>query len=164
MFGANPVLVPALFLLKSFWQQVKLSLSLSVATLSTSRSKIWVLSDSKLVLDQFELFRQRGYPIVAYRADSALSHVLSSAAIVFLDPQTSGQSSSEIIRLLQHRSDWFSIPLIVLTSEVRLCQSWRQSQHRHRFLLSPKAHSDGPEFKADVEKILREFSVKPSPR
>jgi CheY-like chemotaxis protein len=132
---------------------------------SESPPKVVVVDDSPVLLKQFgNLLNRWGYEVILLdNAEKATQEILNyNPNVAFLDINMPGLNGFELIKKIRRQPTLAAIPLVLVTAENNLTNSFRAKWANCRFLAKPRSHDDTQEFRQQLRALLREVAPLPT--
>lgn len=123
--------------------------------------EIVIVDDSPIILKQFErLASSWGYQVkVSQNSTTALQFILSfQPVVIFLDINMPGVTGFDIVKQIRRQPKLVSTPVVMLTAEKTLSNSWRAKWGGCKFLTKPLVPNDVPQFQTDLRNLLKELA------
>jgi len=127
--------------------------------------KIFVVDDSPVLLRQFrDLLSNWGYQVNLTDDATNATQMISNynPAMVFLDINMPGLNGFELIRQIRRQPTLALIPLVLVTAENSMTNSFRAKWANCRFIAKPRSSEDTDDFRDQLRAILRELAPLPS--
>lgn len=134
---------------------------LELVTPEKTSPKIFVVDDSPVLLRQFrDLLTRWGYQVsLTDDAVNATQMMLDcNPEVVFLDINMPGLNGFELIRQIRRQPTLATIPLVLVTAENSVTNSFRAKWASCRFIAKPKSPKDTENFRDQLRSILREVA------
>ncbi len=123
--------------------------------------KVMIVDDSPVLLKQFgNLLTNWGYQLTLVNdsANATNQMLLEKPNIVFMDINMPNLNGFDLIKQIRRQPSLASIPLVLVTSENSITNSFRAKWANCRFLSKPRTSNDIQEFREQVRTILQEFA------
>ena len=121
--------------------------------------KVFIVDDSKLLIEQFQKLMigwgyKVGYSSNALHAVEAIEK--ESPDVIFLDINMPGASGFDLIKSIRRIPQIASVPLVLLTGETSVSNQWRAQWASCKFLAKPKTSAEVPTFRDTLQALLNE--------
>lgn len=129
------------------------------------RPSVFVVDDSPVLLRQFrDLLTSWGYQVnLTDDATNATQMILShNPSVVFLDINMPGLNGFELIKQIRRQPSLAAIPLVMVTAENSMTNSFRAKWASCKFIAKPKTSEDTESFREQLRSLLREVAPLPS--
>jgi CheY-like chemotaxis protein len=130
-----------------------------------SAPRVFVVDDSPVLLRQFrDLLSNWGYQVsLTDDATNATQMIVSyNPAVVFLDINMPGLNGFELIKQIRRQPALASTPLVMVTAENSMTNSFRAKWASCRFIPKPRSSEDTESFREQLRSILRELAPLPT--
>jgi CheY-like chemotaxis protein len=120
-----------------------------------------IVDDSPVLLKQFgNLLSNWGYQLslVDDSANATKQMLSEKPSIVFMDINMPNLNGFDLIKQIRRQPSLANVPLVLVTSENTITNNFRAKWANCRFLSKPRTSNDIPEFREQVQAILREFA------
>jgi len=132
---------------------------------SSVAPKVFVVDDSPVLLRQFrDLLSNWGYQVnLTDDATNATQMIASyNPAVVFLDINMPGLNGFELIKQIRRHPALVATPLVMVTAENSMTNSFRAKWASCRFIAKPRSSEDTESFREQLRSILRELAPLPT--
>ena len=129
------------------------------------RPSVFVVDDSPVLLRQFrDLLTGWGYQVnLTDDATNATQMILNhNPSVVFLDINMPGLNGFELIKQIRRQPTLAQTPLVMVTAENSMTNSFRAKWASCRFIAKPRAPEDTESFREQLRSLLREIAPLPS--
>jgi len=129
------------------------------------RPSVFVVDDSPVLLRQFrDLLTSWGYQVnLTDDATNATQMILShNPSVVFLDINMPGLNGFELIKQIRRQPSLATTPLVMVTAENSMTNSFRAKWASCRFIAKPRTSEDTESFREQLRSLLREVAPLPS--
>ena len=123
--------------------------------------KVMIVDDSPVLIKQFgNLLTILVYQLTLVNdsANATNQMLLEKPNIVFMDINMPNLNGFDLIKQIRRQPSLASIPLVLVTSENSITNSFRAKWANCRFLSKPRTSNDIQEFREQVRTILQEFA------
>ncbi|MDX1976802.1 MAG: response regulator [Pseudanabaenaceae cyanobacterium bins.68] len=130
-----------------------------------TKQRIFIVDDSPILLKQLaSLIESWGYEVsITSNATTAIAQMIpQQPAIIFLDLNMPGTNGFELIKQIRRQPELNLTPLVMITAENNVANSFRAKWANCRFLAKPKATTDTAEFRSQLRSLLRELAPLPT--
>jgi CheY-like chemotaxis protein len=129
------------------------------------RPSVFVVDDSPVLLRQFrDLLTGWGYQVnLTDDATNATTMILNhNPSVVFLDINMPGLNGFELIKQIRRQPSLATTPLVMVTAENSMTNSFRAKWASCRFIAKPRTSEDTESFREQLRTLLREVAPLPS--
>lgn len=129
------------------------------------KKRIFIVDDSPILLKQLaNLIESWGYEVnITSNATNAIAQMLPlRPALIFLDLNMPGTNGFELIKQIRRQPELNLTPLVMITAENNVANSFRAKWANCRFLAKPKTTTDTTEFRSQLRSLLRELAPLPT--
>lgn len=130
-----------------------------------SAPRVFVVDDSPVLLRQFrDLLTNWGYNVnLTDDAMQATQLILNhNPLLVFMDINMPGLNGFELIKQIRRQPTLASLPIVLVTAENSMTNSFRAKWANCRFIAKPRSTDDTDNFREELRKILRELAPLPT--
>lgn len=123
--------------------------------------KVMIVDDSPVLLKQFgDLLTSWGYQLVLVNDSAQATQKMLSEKpdIVFMDINMPNLNGFELLRQIRRQPTLVATPLVLVTSENSITNSFRAKWASCRFLSKPHTASDIKDFREQVKAVLQEIA------
>jgi CheY-like chemotaxis protein len=127
----------------------------------TSEPKIFIVDDSTLLLNQFRsLLQGWGYQVDSTEDPTQATQRIMSyqPSVVFADINMPGLNGFELIKQIRRHPDMQNLPLVLVTGENNMTNSFRARWANCRFIAKAKSPADTDRFRDELRELLRELA------
>jgi CheY-like chemotaxis protein len=122
---------------------------------------IFVVDDSPLLITQFRsLLEGWGYQVESTDDSTIATQKIMTChpTVVFADINMPGLNGFELIKQIRRHPDMQNLPLVLMTSESNVTNSFRARWANCRFIAKVKSPADTDRFRDEVRELLRELA------
>jgi CheY-like chemotaxis protein len=123
--------------------------------------RILIVDDSAVLLKQFgDLLKSWGYQVcLVNEAKDAVRKIEDfRPSMVFMDINMPEISGFDLIKQIRRQPTLTTLPLVLVTAENNMANSFRAKWANCRFLAKPRASNETKEFREQLRLLLREFA------
>jgi CheY-like chemotaxis protein len=123
--------------------------------------RILIVDDSAVLLKQFgDLLKSWGYQVcLVNEAKDAVRKIEDfRPSVVFMDINMPEISGFDLIKQIRRQPTLTTLPLVLVTAENNMANSFRAKWANCRFLAKPRASNETKEFREQLRLLLREFA------
>ena len=127
----------------------------------SNEPKVFIVDDSKPLLSQFRsLLTGWGYQVESTEdATQATQKIMSyQPDVVFADINMPGLNGFELIKQIRRHPDMQNLPLVLVTAESNMTNSFRARWANCRFIAKARSQADTERFRVELRELLREIA------
>ncbi len=128
---------------------------------ASKEPKIFIVDDSTILLNQFRsLLTSWGYQVeVTEDATQATQKIMAyKPDVVFADINMPGLNGFELIKQIRRHPDMQNLPLVLVTAENNMTNSFRARWAHCRFIAKARSPADTERFRMELRELLRELA------
>ncbi|MFN3926791.1 MAG: response regulator [Pseudanabaenaceae cyanobacterium] len=127
----------------------------------SNEPKIFIVDDSTLLLNQFRsLLEGWGYQVEVTDDPTQATQLIMQyrPSVVFADINMPSLNGFELIKQIRRHPDMQNLPLVLVTGENNMTNSFRARWANCRFIAKAKSPSDTERFRDELRELLRELA------
>jgi CheY-like chemotaxis protein len=131
------------------------------SAVASNEPKIFIVDDSTILLKQFrDLLTSWGYQVESTEdATQATQKIMAyRPRVVFADINMPGLNGFELIKQIRRHPDLQNLPLVLVTAENNMTNSFRARWANCRFIAKARSQADTERFREELRELLRELA------
>lgn len=133
----------------------------STATKTKQEPTVFIVDDSPLLITQFRtLLEGWGYQVESTDDPMVATERIMTChpTVVFADINMPGLNGFELIKQIRRHPDMQNLPLVLMTAESNVTNSFRARWANCRFIAKVKSQADTDRFRDELRELLRELA------